>query len=306
MDHLDTLMGIICDTVSAYDYDTFSLGAILKPSVLDRDDYVRSCLRAQGSDPIKSAMTGELARILAGHTGRIQDRDDPDITILIDTRRDICEVRSRHVIVQIRYTKSVRGLPQRNDTGDTTQNSIQDMIGAILQQHIGCTGVHYTWVGGEDQDSLVQGRGRRVYARVLNPIRRRGPLPKTVQTEGVCFTDIAIIDRLPPRLPAFHSVIRARIKPSEQLEKGSLRRLHSLAGPVRIHDKDYKLSTRHIHDIKYRSMADGSIVATMDVEGGLPVKRFVDGQGVDPSVSGILGVPCVCVRFDFIQIYDNS
>lgn len=306
MDHLDTILSTICDTVSVYDYDTFSLGAILKPSVLDRDDHVRSCLRAQGSDPIKSAMTGDLAKMLARRTGRTQDRDNPDITVLIDTRHNICEVRSRHVTVQARYTKSVRGLPQRNDVGDTARDSVQGMLEEILQQHIGGSGVHFTWVGGEDQDSLVQGQGRRVYARIQNPIRRQGPLPKTVMSGGVSFTDIGIVERLPDRLPAFHSIIRVRVKPSERPDTGILRRLHRLAGPVLIYDRFSKPSTRRVHDIKYRSMTDGSIIVTMDVEGGLPVKRFVSGQGVSPSVSEAVGVPCVCARFDFVQIHDNS
>lgn len=306
MDHLDTILGIIHDTVSAYDYDTFSLGAILKPSVLDRDDYVRSCLRAQGSDPIKSVMAGDLAKMLACRTGRTHDRNNPDIAVLIDTRHNICEVRSRHVMVQARYIKNVRGLPQRNDVGDTAESSVQGILEKILQQHIGGTGVRFTWVGGEDQDSLVQGQGRRVYARIQNPIRRQGPLPKTVLSGGVSFTDIGIVKRLPDRLPSFHSIIRVRIKPSEQPDTGSLRRLHDLAGPVLIRDGSSKPSTRHIHDIKYRSMTDGSILVTMDAEGGLPVKRFVSGQGVNPSVSEALGMPCVCAQFDFVQIYDNS
>lgn len=306
MDHLDSFVDTMHDAISEYEYDTFSLGAVLRPSVLDRDDYVRSCLHAQGSDTIKSAMTGDMAKMLAHRTGCTHNRDNPDITILIDTRHNTCEVRSRHMIIQARYTKSVRGLPQRNDTADTTKESIQGILEGILQQHIGGTGVRYTWVGGEDQDSLVQGRGRRVYARIQNPVRRYGPLPLSVQRMGVSFTDIDTIERLPSDPPSFHSIIRAHIKPLEKPDADTLRHLHRLAGPVRIQDRHFRSSWRHIYDIKYRSMADGSIRITMDAEGGIPVKRFVNGQGVSPSVSETLGMSCVCARFDFVQIYDNS
>jgi len=37
-------------------------------------------------------------------------------------------------------------------------------------------------------------------------------------------------------------------------------------------------------------------------EGGLPIKRFVIGDGIVPGISTILDTPCECGKFDFLEV----
>jgi len=39
------------------------------------------------------------------------------------------------------------------------------------------------------------------------------------------------------------------------------------------------------------------------VDGGFPIKRFVEGRDVSPNISGILKNESKCKQFDFKQIY---
>ena len=40
----------------------------------------------------------------------------------------------------------------------------------------------------------------------------------------------------------------------------------------------------------------------MKVEGGLPIRRLIEGGGVSPSISDILKCKCTCEEFDFHDI----
>ncbi len=50
------------DSASNYSYRTFSVGATIKPSIVDRDDYIRSQYKLMGIDSVKSDITKELGK----------------------------------------------------------------------------------------------------------------------------------------------------------------------------------------------------------------------------------------------------
>ena len=303
MDGLAELIEHILQSISKYDYETFTVGATLSPSVLDRDDYIRSRMGAAGAASIKAALTGEAGSIISGRTGKRLDRDDPDITILLDTRFGSCEVRSRHAVVGMRYTKTRRGIPQKCGACAPAIPSIEDMISGYLLGMMGGTDVRFTWVGGEDRDSLVLGHGRPVYARVRNPVRSAGVLPASVSLDGIHISHVGPADGVPSRLPPFSSVARVVVRCSDM---SGLRRLKALAGIVMVGTDSGRPSARRVGTIRYRRTGADSFRITMEVEGGIPIKRLVSGEGVEPSVSSMLGAECTCVRFDFLDILINK
>ncbi len=316
MDHLGEMAGMALERVSGYDFGTFSVGATLKPSVLDRDDYLRSRLRARGADSIKTALTGDLGRIISRRSGRRLDRTDPDVTIVVDTRFGSCEVRSKHVVVRARYTKPRRGIPQKRDActscsgegcGDcglsgSAGPSIESIFAGYLLDKLGGTDVRFTWVGGEDRSSLVLGGGRLLYARVRNPVRREMRLAGTASLSGIRFGGMSVVPEVPSRIPRFRSTIRIRVEAAEIIAPAALRRLRGLVGGVSVGEQSGRASRRQVHSLRYRRVSDRAFRMVVDADGGLPVKRFVAGQDIEPSVSGVLGVACDCARFDFLDI----
>lgn len=320
MEHLDSMAKTVLEVVSGYDFETFSVGATLKPSVLDRDDYIRSRTRARGADSIKAALTGDLGRLISEMSGRALDRADPDVTVVLDTRFGSCEVRSKHVVVQARYTKTRRGIAQKRNpcmacSGDgcgdcgftgSSGESVESLFAGFLMDEVGGTGVRFTWVGGEDRDSLVLGDGRRLYAQVRNPVRRNRRLPDAVSLGGIRFGGISFAPDVPAQIPRFRSTIRIRVEAADPPGPGALRRLRMLVGPISVGDPSGRVASRQIHSLRYRRISEGAFRMTIDADGGLPVKRLVGGQDVDPSVSGVLGVDCSCIRFDFLSVRENN
>lgn len=316
MNGLDALATVILERASEYDYDTFAVGATIKPSILDCDDYIRSRAGAVGAASIKTALTGKLACIISRYTKKVVNHTCPDITILVDTRFGSCEIHSRHAVVRMRYTKSRRGIPQkriwcdlcggggcRNCMFKGTSPSIEDILEEYLLEMMGGTDVRFTWVGGEDRNSLVLGAGRPVYARVRNPVRSAAVLPERVSLDGVDISEIHPVGCVPRRLPSFRSVVRVLVRC-----KGitGLKRLRALAGEVVVHNSAGRPSTKMVGPVRYRRLADDSFRMETEVEGGMPVKRLVSGDGVDPSTSSVLGAQCACTRFDFLDIITNS
>ncbi|MXX20401.1 MAG: hypothetical protein F4W68_00980 [Cenarchaeum sp. SB0661_bin_35] len=308
MEQIDEMTYVIVERMASYEFETFTVGATLKPSILDRDDYIRSKFRAKGTRSVKTSLTTQLADNICKRTKKKLDRTNPDITVLMDTRFGSCEIRSRQILIQAQYTKNCRGIPQKDTTYDrhvSPRNSGCDIysIYGIFQQYlrnvIRGTDFCFVWCGGEDATSRVLGEGRRFYVRVKNPQRRR--ISHMPETKDVQFHNIRIISSMPARMPTMRSEIRMVVRFPEDTPV-SLRSLHHMDKTVHVRDQAGKVSIKKIHSIHYRRISHASLQVVIDVEGGIPVKRFVSGCDVWPSVSSTLQVKCECWRFDFLDI----
>lgn len=313
MNAIKEMSDIIIRRTEPYEFETFTIGATLKPSILDRDDYIRSKLRARGTSSIKTALTGLLIDTISKRTKKRLDRTNPDITVLMDTRFGSCEIRSRQMLVQAQYIKRCRTIPQRdvscvqcNGQGCADCNFAGHKTGSIqgiFQKHLyditGGTSFCFIWCGGEDTTSRVLGDGRRFYVKVKNPKRRR--IPDRLDAGQIQFHSMQTISSMPARMPTMRSQIRMIISFQNKMPD-NLKPLHHMDRVVRVSDQAGKVSIKKIHAIHYRRLSDTSLQVMMDVEGGLSVKRFVSGDDVHPSISSTLQTECECRWFDFMNI----
>ena len=288
-------------------YSSFSVGVMVKPSIMDRDDEVRSKYKLRGVDGVKADLARELAKAFAKKTGRRPDQVDSDITLTVDSRDGTCEARTRPVIVTGTYTKSRRGLPQRRpecaECGGAgckaCGGSIEGLASGLLHGRLGGTGARFTWVGGEDAQSLVN--GRPFYARIQNP-RRRKCGRFSAEAGGVVFEGVRTVPALPPAPVRFESEIIITVTSDRDLGAGGLGGLRSLAGTVTIYERSGRRAVREVRSVRYRRLGDREFRMRIVAEGGVPVKRLVNGDEVVPSVSSILGCGCVAGRFDFVRV----
>ena len=54
LDNLKQFLDLMLESSSNYGYSSFVLGAMIQPSVIDRDDYLRSKYRLRGIDSVKT------------------------------------------------------------------------------------------------------------------------------------------------------------------------------------------------------------------------------------------------------------
>ena len=110
--NLDYFLKLILDSSSNYTFKTYGVGVIIKPSIVDRDDFLRSKYNLKGIDSVKSDITKELIKLFTKKTKKIMDSLDPEITFTLNLKDESCELRSKSVTISGRYVKSKRGIPE--------------------------------------------------------------------------------------------------------------------------------------------------------------------------------------------------
>lgn len=306
------------DVSSGYQYRTFLVGAKLKPSVLDRDDHIRSQYKLRGIDGIKTSITRELAKQFSRKTHKKQNHLEPDLTITADFKTESCEAHSKSLYLSGRYTKPTRDIAQKQKPcqnclgkgcvtchrhGMTEFDSVEGMICKYAFEKFGAVQAKITWIGGEDTTSLVLGKGRPFFVKLLNPKKRTIKMPKTIPSDKIKIHNLKQIPKMPQGPILFQSKAKLYITTENPITQESLARLDELnSSTVAIYEKSGKRSEKKIHSVSYDVKSQNSFVLEMTLDGGVPLKHFVFGEDIFPNVSDLLSNKCTLEQFDFDEI----
>jgi len=85
-ENLNYFLKLMLDVSSDYSFFSFSVGVMIKPSVIDRDDYIRSKYKLKGIDSVKTDLSKELRKFFSRKTRKIVDLLDPDVTFTINLK----------------------------------------------------------------------------------------------------------------------------------------------------------------------------------------------------------------------------
>ena len=318
LDNLAPYLKLMLESTSKYGFSSFVVGTILKPSIIDRDDYIRSKFRLRGIDSVKTDITHELSKQFARKTKKNLEFLDPEVTFTVNFKEKTCQLRSKQISLQGRYNKIKRGFPQKQKScenclgkgcrtcdfhGLTDYDSVEGKISKFLFSKFGGTIAKFTWIGGEDKSSLVLGSGRPFFVRIKNPIKQKDRLPKIFKTNSVIIHNCKIIPKVPKKPLTFRSIIEIKVITEEEIQSSSLKKLKKhLASPIVIYGNSGKRSEKKIFNVQYQKNSKNKFTLVVKAEGGFPVKRFVIGDDVVPGVSQIIDNNCKCEEFDFHEI----
>ncbi|MGI0046994.1 MAG: tRNA pseudouridine(54/55) synthase Pus10 [Nitrosotalea sp.] len=318
MSSLDLHVRKMIEISKEYQFSTFLIGAVLQPSVHDRDDVIRSKLKLRGITSIKSDITREMGKSFSRKARVKVDYQNPDMVFTIDLKKDYCEIKPKAILLQARYTKNIRGLPQKQKPCDQCEgkgcfvcdfhgirefNSVEGKVAKFLIEKFGAQQAKVTWIGSEDESSLVMGNGRPFFVKLVNPHKRRISLPKKIDLDGVSIHGLRVIVKIPSDPVRFRTEVVMEIEAENEISPDLLEGLGRLKGHhiVLYESSGYK-NKKTIYGIKFKRESDISFKIMMESDGGIPLKRFVAGQEVEPSVSSILETNCKCKLFDFHKI----
>jgi len=306
------------DISTNYDFSSFVVGTKIKPSIVDRDDFIRSKFQIRGIDSIKTGITHEISKQFSKKTKKKIDFLDPDVTFTIDLKDELFEIRSKQLFLQGRYCKNHRGLPQKqkpcqncsgkgcracNFHGFDKYESIEALVSKILFDRLGGTIAKFTWIGGEDKSSLVLGSGRPFFVRLQNPLKRKTKFPKKLKLDSIIVHNLKIISHIPKKSVTFNSVIEILITTKKDISLTSLKRLQSLtSSPITIIENSGKRAEKRIFKVSFKKKSKRQFTLIITVEGGFPIKRFVINDNVDPGLSQILETNCRCEEFDILEV----
>ncbi|MFY9299727.1 MAG: tRNA pseudouridine(54/55) synthase Pus10 [Candidatus Nitrosotenuis sp.] len=317
-DNLHTYLTKMLESSSGYEFRTFLVGATLKPSVMDRDDHIRSQFKLRGIDGIKTSITRELARQFSKKTKKRSQQLDPELTITVDFKTESCSVYSRPVYVFGRYVKEVRGIPQKQKPcenclgkgcftcghhGMTGYDSVEGMLCRYLFERFGAPQAKITWVGGEDSTSLVLGAGRPFFARIANPKKRNPRLQKKIKADKITIRSLKIIPKIPVTPVSFVSKVGLLVSSENPVRQEDIEKLGQLQkSTIAIYENSGRRVEKSIYDVHYKINSENSFRLFLKVDGGVPLKRLVTGENVFPNVSDLISIKSKCETFDFEEV----
>ncbi len=318
MSSLDLQVREMVEMSKEYQFSTFLIGAVLKPSIHDRDDVLRSKFKLRGITSIKSDVTRELGKSFSRKTSSVVDYQNPDLVFTVDFKKDYCNIKPKSLLLQARYTKSVRGLPQKQKPCDQCEgkgcfvcdfrgikefNSVEGKVAEFLINKFGAQQAKITWLGSEDESSLVMGNGRPFFVKLVNPHKRNMSLEKKIDLDGISILGLRIISKIPSDPVRFLTRVTLEIEAENAVSLNLLEELKKLKlQPIVLYENSGHKHKKYIYSIRFKKISDKSFTVTMESDGGMPLKRFVAGQDVEPSISGILETNCKCIMFDFHKI----
>ena len=172
-----------------------------------------------------------------------------------------------------------------------------------MYEKFGAQQAKITWIGSEDETSLVLGKGRPFFVKLVNPHKRKTRLEKKIQLGEVIIHNPRLIEKIPSNSVRFRSKVEMEVETEKEIKSSHLKNLHKLEKqPISIYEKSGKKSQKHIYKIQYKKKSSNSFSLFMKVDGGVPLKRLANGSEVTPSLSSILENSCKCKIFDFHEI----
>ncbi len=315
-ENLEHFLKLMLDASSDYSFSSYGVGTIIKPSIVDRDDIIRSKYKLRGIDSVKTDITRELAKAFSRKTRKTIDFLNPDLTFTVNLKDELCQLRSKSITLSGRYAKTLRGISQKqkpcsncsgkgcrvcNFHGISKFDSVEGKISQFLFEKLGGTTAKFTWIGGEDKSSLVLGSGRPFFVKLQNPLKRKLKA-KSKKLDSLKITNLKMVSESPKTPLKFNSSIEVKISTNDIVPK-KLKKLKDLKkNPVVVYEKSGKRSEKKIFSVKYKKNSKKNFSLTIKAEGGLPIKRFVTGDDVSPGISQIIGSSCKCQEFDFLDI----
>ena len=344
MSQLDSIIKKICDDVEAraYEYESFLLGASLPYAIFEREDSVRARFKIRGKENIKKQFLDELRKKYHKVTGKRAEHTSPDITINVVIGNPVIDcsaaegnrknnndnntlpaavfVKSSPIFLSGRYVKTVRGISQTKDKcqkcsgsgcaicnyiGASSSSSVEAIIGSRLLEITKGDNSKFSWLGGEDKDSLVLGNGRPFVLQISNPKVRYLKTDLTVDENGVCAVLKQQLPQLSFKLPSrFTTKTKITIQAEQDLTEQSLATLLNVLENSEVsYQVKSKIVKKKVYSLKAQQVDEKRFVLTIIADGGLFIKQFVGGQDyIEPSISKIIGIKCQCVGFDILGV----
>ena len=302
-----------------FQFQTFAVGVSVPEGLQEREDEMRSNLRIRGSETIKTQAGRLIAASVSRELGKRIDKQHPDVTLLVDFGAGDVFATSRPVYYYGRYTKPGK-IPQRRSfcnqcrgsgcekckgTGYERRQSVEGLLRRKLSSFSGSEKMTFTWLGSEDRESRVFPPGRPFVVEVKNPRKRKLPGRFGARFRGglVSVSRGRMLRSKPVRLPAFR--FRARIKAVTPVKvaREALAELRTRFRDASVRfDRPYNRPTvKGVRKVSARARGR-TILIDAELDGGLPVKRFVNGELVSPSVSEILKTEVNCRSFDICGV----
>ncbi|HEX7391787.1 MAG TPA: tRNA pseudouridine(54/55) synthase Pus10 [Thermoplasmata archaeon] len=338
---IEKFAGLATKASKELEFSTFLVGTKVDPETVEREESFWTETGAKETESIKAELNREIGKALEKGIGKTVDFANPDMVFLIDTMFDRVILDIAPLFVYGRYRKYSRELPQTrwpcrecrgkgcphcNGKGRMYDSSVQDMTGPIIMAHAKGEDDFFHGMGREDIDARMLGNGRPFVVEVRRPRVRTldlGVIEQEINAKGGGLVDVSGL-RMSTRTEmrgikeSTHSKsYRVRVRFQSEFHHGKLNEVvTSLAGkPISQHTPNRVVHRRAdlerirtVRSIVLEEVRDLEAVFVVEADSGTYIKELMHGDGgrTEPSVAGIVGVPCEVLELDVIGIGDQG
>ena len=335
----DSIVQRIRETLNDdYQFDTFLIGATLPANLFEKEDQIRARFKIRGRENIKSQLIRDLRKKFSEVTKKRIDILHPDLTINLQFQKNTSleiNTKMRPLIMLGRYIKKNRGIPQRSGGEHNSGNevciqsepyhivsqtprqasvirtledaSIQSIISKEILRITKGEALKFSWIGSEDENSLVLGSGRPFFVQIRNP-KTIHLNQKTLrfQEYGLFVNIEEFFERLPEQPVQFIAKTRIVIQASRQIGKEGGLKIKSLANSIVVFQNQKnksRSSAKRIYSIDIVKINNKIFELDVIADGGLAIKQFVEGREyISPNISAVANLQCKCLLFDILDI----
>jgi tRNA pseudouridine synthase 10 len=296
--------------IKSYDFSSFSIGVKISPQIQEREDEVKSILKLHGTPSIKTHFLKELLKELKIE---ISMSYDSDLFILIDTAKGTVQYTPKPVYFYGRYTKpasfsqriipcrfcNTQGCDECGNTGEVVP-SVENVIRNKLLQLTEGKRVKITWFGRDELESVVYPPGRPFIAEIKEPKKRNiskvhfSAYSGKVEVTGSFF-------QKRPETPRICVTFRILIDGEIKCNNTKIIEDFFLDREVSVMKKNGNKVTKKVYWVKFKN-EDHRKILDVEMDMGIPPRRFVEGSIVSPSISEILKGQVRCQKFDILKV----
>ncbi len=306
MDRLGPLATKIVKEVKGCEFGDFLVGAFADLALVEKEDFIRATYKLRGGEPLKGDLTSELGKILKDRLKKPVSYQKPDLVITVGLLDEDIVLNPRPVVIYLRYRKEKRGMPQKvprcekcygkgciecSGSGKSKITSIESIIEKHLLRVFNGEGVKINWIGGEDDESLVLGTGRPVYAQITSP-RTRHLKNSSFEERGVKIRTIKVLSKPFPNQVGFKVTFLVNIRSDTTIEPDKIKTLvdYFTDKTVKATNTKGKTSLKKVYKLGLRNRTRKGIQLSIICDGGLNIKKFVSGEEnmVEPNLSQLL------------------
>jgi len=334
---IQQLSSLIANQLQEYEYSTFLIGSKIDEEIVQKEEQLWSLLAPTDTEPLKMEINREIGKILENKLGKLVNFEDPDIMVILDTSFHVLSLQIKSLYLYGRYKKFDRTIPQTkwpcrvcrgkgckhcHDTGKLYETSVEEIIAGKALPLTKGTDESLHGSGREDIDARMLGNGRPFVLEIKNPKIRTIDLDTLEQTVNSSSRNIIEISSLRystkdevARIKAaeFQKTYRILIEATQVFHKEKLKKAcRTLRGtiikqftPTRVaHRRANKVRERKIYNCEVESIEGTIARLVIETDSGTYIKELVSGdnQKTTPSLSELLGIPCVVKELDVIEI----
>ncbi|HEV8595349.1 MAG TPA: tRNA pseudouridine(54/55) synthase Pus10 [Thermoplasmata archaeon] len=338
LDEVPKFAQLIAAKLEPWEFRTFLVGSKVDRDVEEREQVLWVQLGTAQGEPVKNEINREVGKRVAGTTGVEADLHHPDIAAIVDTAYDVVELEVTPLFLYGRYRKLSRDIPQTRwpckrcrgkgcdhcgGKGKMYETSVEEIVAAEIMKQSGGTGHALHGMGREDVDALMLGNGRPFVVEISRPRRRTVQLP-TVE-EAVNRSGLVEVEGLRPssrdeviavKEDRADKTYRVRVRLSAEIDPAKLKEgVRALAGmriaqrtPTRVsHRRADLVRDRVVRGVEVLRSDGREAELLVTAEAGTYVKEALHGDAgrTEPSLAGILGVPCEVLELDVVRIHDT-